>query len=62
MKKILLLAFLVIGSTMNVVAQDNAKPVDVEIVKKDGEKLKGKIIQIRRDSADFQVAAFSALP
>jgi hypothetical protein len=54
MRKIFLLLALFTGLTASVVAQDEAKPVTVEIQKKNGEKLKGKIIQIRRDTADFQ--------
>lgn len=54
MKKIFLLAILILALVANLAAQDEARPVKVSIQKKNGEKLTGKIIQIRRDTADFQ--------
>jgi hypothetical protein len=52
MKKIILGLFL-LGSGP-VTAQDGPQPVTVEILKKDGEKIKGKVIQIQRDTAEVQ--------
>jgi hypothetical protein len=54
MKKILLSCFLTLSLIFQLFAQDEPAPVNVEILKKNGEKLRGKIIQIRRDTADFQ--------
>jgi hypothetical protein len=50
MKKITLGLFLL--ASVPLVAQDTPQPVTVEILKKDGEKIKGKVIQIQRDTAE----------
>ena len=51
--KNIILGLLLLAS-IPVIGQESPEPVTVEILMKNGEKIKGKVIQIKRDTADVQ--------